>query len=295
MALPRDAYTSDMAVVNAGRTPVGKALWYIETHFGGEITLDDIAAAAGVSRFHLSRAFPIATGKVLADYVRSRRLTEAARALAAGAPNILCVALDAGYGSHEAFTRAFRERFGLTPEALRTRGNLNGITLTEALRMDTAPTAQLEPPRIERIDVLLITGIGARYSPETIAGIPAQWQRFGPHIGSIPGQVGFATYGVCTNGDGAGHFDYVCGVEVRDFDATPAEWNRVRIADQRFAVFTHREHLSALRATCDAIWNVWLPASEYEVANAPDFERYGETFDPRSGLGGLEIWIPIKG
>jgi AraC family transcriptional regulator len=52
-------------------------------------------------------------------YARGRRLSEAARALAAGAPNILEVALAAGYGSHEAFTRAFRRQFGVPPEALR--------------------------------------------------------------------------------------------------------------------------------------------------------------------------------
>jgi AraC family transcriptional regulator len=46
-------------------------------------------------------------------YVRGRRLTEAAKVLSDGAPDILTVALDAGYGSHEAFTRAFRDQFGV--------------------------------------------------------------------------------------------------------------------------------------------------------------------------------------
>ena len=54
-------------------------------------------------------------------YARARRLTEAARVLAKGAPDILNVALEADYGSHEAFTRAFRDHFGMTPEAVRTR------------------------------------------------------------------------------------------------------------------------------------------------------------------------------
>lgn len=57
-------------------------------------------------------------------YVRGRRLTEAAKALSRGAPDIFSVALDAGYGSHEAFTRAFPDEFGVTPETIRTQGHL---------------------------------------------------------------------------------------------------------------------------------------------------------------------------
>jgi AraC family transcriptional regulator len=100
--------------------PALKALWYIESHLQGALTLDDIAAIGGVSRFHMVRAFAAATGLSVMRYVRARRLTEAARALANGAPDILSLALDADYGSHEAFTRAFRDHFGMTPEAVRS-------------------------------------------------------------------------------------------------------------------------------------------------------------------------------
>src|SRR5262249_49837613 len=86
-----------------------KALWYIDSHLGGDLALESIAGVVGVSRFHLSRAFGLSTGSALASYVRGRRLSEAARRLADGAPDILAVALDTGYGSHEAFTRAFRQ------------------------------------------------------------------------------------------------------------------------------------------------------------------------------------------
>jgi AraC family transcriptional regulator len=92
--------------------PAQKALWFIESHLADPLTLDEVAAVAGVSRFHLVRAFAAATGFSVMRYVRARRLSEAARALANGAPDILTVALDADYGSHEAFTRAFRDHFG---------------------------------------------------------------------------------------------------------------------------------------------------------------------------------------
>src|SRR5581483_10299997 len=99
-----------------------KALWYIESHLSGDLSLDAIADVVGVSRFHVSRAFGVSMGMSLASYVRRRRLSEAAGALAGGAPDILAVALDSGYGSHEAFTRAFRQQFGITPEQLRESG-----------------------------------------------------------------------------------------------------------------------------------------------------------------------------
>ena len=75
--------------------PVGRALWFIEHRFAGDISLDDIAAAAGVSRYHVTRVFGEATGHSVMRYVRGRRLTEAARSLSKGAPDILAVALEA--------------------------------------------------------------------------------------------------------------------------------------------------------------------------------------------------------
>jgi AraC family transcriptional regulator len=101
------------------RSPVEKAIWYIESHFAHDITLDELASACELSRFQMSRLFSEAIGMTVTAYVRGRRLTEAARALASGAPDILRVALQAGYGSHAAFSRAFRDQFGLTPGDVR--------------------------------------------------------------------------------------------------------------------------------------------------------------------------------
>src|ERR1043165_8049368 len=116
--------------------PAQKALWYIESHLAKPLTLDEVAAIAGVSRFHVIRAFAAATGLSVMRYVRARRLSEAARALADGAPDILSVALDAEYGSHEAFTRAFREHFGVTPETIRGSARLADLQLQEPIIMD---------------------------------------------------------------------------------------------------------------------------------------------------------------
>lgn len=274
--------------------PVCKSLWFIETHLGGDLSLADIAASSGISRFQLLRAFGAATGHSVMRYVRGRRLTEAARALGDGAPDILGVALAAGYGSHEAFSRAFREQFGCTPDSLRDGRDLGNLQLVEPIRMDDSLIVTLQPPRFEHGRALLVAGIGERYTFETNQGIPLQWQRFAPHLGSIPGQLGTLAYGVCCNPDGAGNFEYICGVEVAGFDDLPATFRRLRIPAHRYIVFTHSGHIAAIRATWYTIMNHWLPGSGHTIADAPDFERYDDRFDARHGTGAVEIWLPLQ-
>ena len=275
--------------------PVSKALWYIENNFAGEITLDQIAGVAGVSRYHVSRAFGEAIGRPITLYVRGRRLTEAARVLVSGATDILTVALESGYGSHEAFTRAFREQFGQTPESVRAQRHLDNIALVEAVNMNQPVLKDIAEPRFESRPAFLVAGLSARYDYETCGGgIPAQWQRFGPYIGNVAGQVGTEAYGVRYNSDDRG-LDYLCGVEVTEFSQLPPELQRVRVPANRYAVFTHSGHVSTIRSTWFAIWNKWLPKSGHELADAPDFERYDARFDARSGAGDVEIWVPLKG
>src|SRR5207249_6239089 len=156
--------------------PAQKALWFIESHLADELTLDEIAGVAGISRFHMVRAFAAATGLSVMRYVRARRLSEAARALVGGAPNILTLALDADYGSHEAFTRAFRDHFGVTPEAVRSSTCLDKLNLQEPIMMDSTALDHLKPPRFETSKPLLIAGISERCTHENGgAGIPNQW------------------------------------------------------------------------------------------------------------------------
>jgi AraC family transcriptional regulator len=274
--------------------PAQRALWFIESHLADELTLDEIAGVAGISRFHMVRAFAAATGFSVMRYVRARRLSEAARALAGGAPDILTLALDADYGSHEAFTRAFRDHFGVTPEAVRAATRLDNLRLQEPIQMDSTLTDNLLTPRFETSKPLLVAGLVGRYSSENGAGIPGQWQRFHQCVANIPDRIGQVAYGVCCNGDDAGNFDYISGVEVSDFSDLPREFGRVRIPEQRYAVFTHRDHISTIRRTVNTIWNHWLPASGQKAADAPNFERYDENFNPLTGDGGLEIWVPIE-
>ena len=274
---------------------VERALWFVEAHFDQEITLEEIAAIAGVSRPHMVRAFSAVTGRSVMRYVRGRRLSVAAQALASGAPDILALALDAGYESHEAFTRAFRDQFGVTPEQVRAGRCLATLpgSILEPIRMSDIQAIDLAPPRIEQRPALLIAGLSERYNNGN-AGMPDQWQRFAPWIDNVPGQVGQSTYGVCYNGDGKGNIDYMAGVEVSDFDDLPAELARLRVADQTWAIFTHADHISTIQRTWAAIFSQWLPNSGRQHADAPELEHYDDRFDPQTGNGGFGIWIPLK-
>ncbi len=155
---------------------------------------------------------------------------------------------------------------------------------------------KLEPPRTEKGPELLIAGLGERYTSETSGRIPAQWERFTRYLGRVPEQVGSATYGVLCKLDEEGHLEhdikYITGVEVSDVANIPAGWSHVRIPARPYAVFSHRENVSTIRRTWSTIHR-WLPKSGMKVADAPQFERYGETFNGATGEGGVEIWIPI--
>jgi len=163
-------------------------------------------------------------------------------------------------------------------------------------KMDVTSLVQPEP-RLENGKPLLIAGLRGHLTSANWEGIPAQWQRFGSYLGKIPGEVGRAAYGLCfqvPNG-----IDYLSGVEVSGGSGLPSEFSLVSIPAQKYVIFPHHEHVSKLRSTLDTIWDKWLPASGHEFAHpavgAPGFfERYGEGFDPRTGMGDIEVWIPIR-
>ncbi|MGF6173598.1 AraC family transcriptional regulator [Ensifer sp. 4252] len=275
---------------------IGRAIWFIESHFARDISLEEIAEAAGLSRFHLSRVFGLVTGRSISVYIRGRRLSGAAQSLADGSSSILAVALDAGYGSHEAFTRAFREQFGVTPETVRKQGHLSNIELTEPIRMDDTRLLKLDSPRFEDSPPLLLAGLAETYAYGRTEGIPSLWQRFNAHFGNIPGQKGNVAYGVCNQNDGeAGTFRYMAAAEVDDTGALPTGFTSIKLPKQRYAVFLHRGHISSIATTAHHIFGTWLPEAGLQHGETPDLiERYDERFDPHSGMGVVEIWVPIQ-
>ena len=292
-AIPINSGVGPGTIIN-NMNACGRALWYIEAHGADDVTLEDVAANAGVSPFHLTRAFALVHGLSVMRYLRGRRLTEAAKLLARGAPDILTVALAAGYNSHEAFTRAFREQFGITPEGLRQTKRLDQLNLVEAIEMDATPNTLLEAPRLATSSRMLVAGLNRTFNNANSAGIPGQWQEFSAYIGRIAGQVGKAAYGVIHNFDDDGRFDSLCGVEVGSVAGIEAPLSCVEIPAMTYAVFRHDGHVSTIRGTWNAVWNEGLKGAGLTPIGKLFFERYGEEFDAQTGWGGCELWVPIE-
>lgn len=271
-----------------------KAVWVIERNSGRALTLNAIAEACGVSRSHLAFAFGTATGLPVMKYLRARRLSEAARVLAAGARDILAVAIDAGYGSHEAFTRAFREQFGVTPEVVRDQGSLDNVALTLPFEFKAKSELPLEAPRFADEGIVRAVGLAESCSFETTTRIPAQWQRFMAYYQAVPAKLDRIPVGLSRAADDEGQFEYICAVEVSRFGDTPKELLKLELPPRSYAVFEHRGHICALGDTYSSIWNEALPGLNRVVANAPILERHNPTFNPRTGEGGIALWIPLE-
>ncbi|HWF48514.1 MAG TPA: GyrI-like domain-containing protein [Bryobacteraceae bacterium] len=161
-----------------------------------------------------------------------------------------------------------------------------------------APSISLEQPRMEDRKTLLVAGLMKTYTPATANEIPLLWRELTPYFGKIPGQVDHKGYGVIYNMKKP-EFAYLAGVEVSSASDVPDELNVVRIPDMTYAIFPHQGHVSTLKDTISAIWSEWLPASGLGVVQVDEempglLEQYGEAFDPATGTGDIEIWVPLK-
>jgi AraC family transcriptional regulator len=97
-----------------------RTLIHIQTHLDGDLALETLAAQAGFSPYHFHRIFGEFVGEPLHRHVRRLRLERGAYRLKISDDPILRIALDVGYQSHEAFGRAFKRQFGVTPTAFRS-------------------------------------------------------------------------------------------------------------------------------------------------------------------------------
>ncbi len=273
---------------------VSKAVWIVERNLAEPITLGEIADACAVSRFHLAHAFGASTGTSLMQYLRGRRLTTAATALANGETDILGLALETGYSSHQAFSRAFKARFGTTPRAVRRRMNVCGLPTIQAIKFPEEIVTEIQEPRFESGKAMLLVGLSERQSLGNTQHIASKWQQFMAAYEDIPNKKPTAPIGVSTNMDEDGNFDYVCAVEVTNVSKLPGEFIQLRVPSQRYAVFLHQEHVASISQTYSMIWNHWFPTHEPEPLEGPCLERHLPTFDPQTGLGGIEIWVPVK-
>jgi AraC family transcriptional regulator len=94
-------------------------LIHIQTHLEGDLTLDMLAERVGFSPYHFHRIFREVIGEPTKEYVRRLRMDRAAYRLKISEETIMRIALDAGFRTHESFTRAFQRQFGMPPSTFR--------------------------------------------------------------------------------------------------------------------------------------------------------------------------------
>ena len=267
-----------------------KLIWQIEFNLHESLTLTRLSEHCAVSPHHMCRLFQKATGLSVMSYVRARRLSEAARSLAEQDKDVLTAALEAGYASHEAFTRAFARYFGVLPSSVRKARSLSSLSLMEPIAMKKDLIVDVPKPELRERGAFRVVGLSVKCSFEDTSAIPALWQSVNVREPEVVGAIPGTAYGVCCDFDEGGHFRYLAGVEATE---KTDGMDFVDIPANRYAVFVHNGHISDFSKTVYTIWNKSLPDAGLEPVKAPDFELYDHRFDPETGRGIVEVWIPV--
>jgi len=99
---------------------IKKSIEYIEDNLDNKIELKELADKAFLSKYHFHRVFHSVVGEPVAEYIRKRRLKEAASELVTTDNKIVDIALKYQFSSQEAFTKAFKRIYGVPPREFRT-------------------------------------------------------------------------------------------------------------------------------------------------------------------------------
>lgn len=280
---------------------VHEAILRIEADLGEEIDLPGVAEQAGYSVFHFGRIFHGVTGETVMDYVRKRRLTEAARALVHTNRRILDIALDWQYDSHEAFTRAFRRAYGMTPVAFRRRRLFvplrAPLSLAEIHPVGTTGAAM--ETRITSLPAMRVVGM-AYIGKNENGEIGKMWDEFIPRFHEVPGKIrSDVALGVCGEAREDGSFRYVAGFQVETDVPVPEGMATFEVPAATYVVVTQHGPLgdekSGLGAPLTYVYRDWLPQSGYRWADAPDLEWYGERFvrEGDDSESEMDVYTPI--
>src|SRR4051812_48035732 len=209
--------------------PLDLVLTHIERHLFDGLSVAVLADAAGLSPFHFSRVFTARTGESVMAYVRRRRMLHAAARLGRNPgvadkiapPALMALALDCGFESQEAFTRAFAQVFGVTPGRYkRDPARYQASAMERAMNQTTINQNRAEKPNVTLLDgvthkdAFVVAGLSERISKDNMLAIPALWPKLMRHI-PFDGQKGQVCYGLCYGSDTTdGSFNYMAAAEI---------------------------------------------------------------------------------
>lgn len=293
-----------------------RVLAYIDEHLEQPLDLNTLAEVACFSPFHFHRLFSAWMGETFGDYLRRRRVEVAAMRLAAQPrTRILNIALSVGFGSAEAFTRAFKSRFGCSPTvwreqqySLRSTNSNSGQVKSKHSQALQAHFAEHEGSRnLNKETIMKVTLIDRQ--PATVAYL----RHRGPYGEPIARfwQETYVPWAVM-NKLGADHARYgishddpsitapeqcrydACAEVAPDFVATGGAL-KTTISGGKYAVLKFRGTVEQVGEAWTTLLRDWLPSSGLQLDSRPCFEYYskGAAYDCETGKFECEICIPV--
>ncbi|MFD5824579.1 GyrI-like domain-containing protein [Lentzea sp. NPDC060358] len=276
---------------------LNEAMARIEDDLGGEVDVKQLARIAGTSEYHFRRMFSALAGLPLSEYVRRRRLTRAAGEVLSGQDSLLDVAVRWGYGSNEAFARAFRAMHGVNPQEARVQRKPLQSQQILTFRLVVEGSTSMEYRIVEK-DEFRVVGRGTRVplvhlgqNPAIVEfvkgiGMPAL-ERMKELSDGEPGGLLALTFnqeGV-EEGD---HLDYFQGV-VTSRDA-PEDMETMTVPQNTWAVFTTEgPYPETIQYMWRDVYTQWFPSNSYQSVEGPSMLRTEIDGDTARA----ELWIPV--
>jgi AraC family transcriptional regulator len=283
------------------------AIDYIENNLADEIDFHEAAKRACCSTFHFQRIFFVVNGITLAEYVRRRRLTLAARELSSGNTKVIDIALKYGYDSPDAFTRAFRNVNDITPLAAREPGAKLVAFPRISFHIELKGGNDMDYKIIEKpaFDVIAKSREFTTVNGENFIKVPQFWDEFieakyyeqltdlcQGKMGSVTGACSLGLCCIPDNKKIIEGFTYAIGVEKSD-KPVPAGFEVIHVPAATWAVFESVGPMpGAIQDVTKKIFGEWFPSTGYEHAPKPELEVYlpGDMDSPDYRC---QVWIPI--
>lgn len=266
------------------------------------LSLEMIAAEAGFSQYYFQRLFHAITGFTAQEYIRKRRLSLAAADLQTTRHTVLDISVAYQYGSQEAFTRAFAGYFGVTPAQYRkqqppiaSQPPIDFIALTDNIRGGlTMYTPEIvELPATHIIGYNYATSLNNELYFEEIPGFYGHFGR-NEYFMRIPNKARPAfAYGVPHAFEGDGSFSFLIGEEVTSFAEVEEGFACLELPAGKYAAFRNGSLPELGQNAWKYIYGTWLPNSNYERAEGPDFE-VTDVLNSTPDKIKMTIYIPIR-
>ncbi|WP_341940258.1 AraC family transcriptional regulator [Microbacterium sp. LWH10-1.2] len=274
----------------------------VERDAAAEVDVAGFARAQGTTEYHLRRMFSALAGMPLSEYVRRRRMTIAAAELVGGAPNVLDVAVRHGYGSVEAFGRAFRAVHGIGPaEARRDGGPLRTQPMLR-FRLSVEGSVPMDVTVITLPELVLVghaarvplihEGVNPHIQQHIAAIAPEEHVRLKGLNDAEPSGILAVTGDIEPDAPEGTTLTYLHGVSLAPTTAVPDGLDVVRVESGAWAVFSATGPFpDTLQSLWAATATEWFPSNPWRLRPGPSIVRYLEFTGTHATC---ELWLAVE-